>query len=200
MWNIYQRKDSSQLNLITHFSVDSAHKSDANFTGSVIEDTKKKGLSPDLLTADTLYGSDENSQEAKDRGIDLLAPVSGPIASDNHTIADFVSSDEIYKEADPNCSESSKESTPSLSEEAHSITKCKDSEAIVCPAGHRSCGYRKTKKFNVYYFDSNICNSCNYRDKCPVKPGKKKYSLSFTDKDLRIANRRKFCKSEEFKE
>jgi len=56
------------LNLITHVEVEPAHESDANALIPAIESSKKRGLAPEKLLADTLYGGDENCQEAKELG------------------------------------------------------------------------------------------------------------------------------------
>jgi hypothetical protein len=69
---------SKTLNLITHVEVEKACDSDAQALMPAIESTKKRGLCPDELEADTLYGSDENYQGAKSMGVELVAPVMGP--------------------------------------------------------------------------------------------------------------------------
>jgi hypothetical protein len=68
---------SKTLNLITHVEVEKACDSDAQALMPAIESTKKRGLCPDELEADTLYGSDENFETAKSMGVELVAPVKG---------------------------------------------------------------------------------------------------------------------------
>jgi hypothetical protein len=68
---------SKTLNLITHVEVEKACDSDAQALMPAIESTQKRGLGPDELEADTLYGSDENYQGAKSKGVELVAPVKG---------------------------------------------------------------------------------------------------------------------------
>jgi len=53
------------LNLITHVQADPAHESDANALIPAIESTKERGLAPEEVLADSLYGSDKNCQEAE---------------------------------------------------------------------------------------------------------------------------------------
>jgi len=57
------------LNLITHVEVEPAHESDANALIPAIESSKERGLAPEELLADSLYGSDENCQEAAKLGV-----------------------------------------------------------------------------------------------------------------------------------
>jgi hypothetical protein len=85
-------EDKSQPNLITHVNVESANESDTNALLPAIEDAGKRNLAPAELLADTLYGSDDNVETAKELGITVIAPVMG--AKENATgLADFVFSD-----------------------------------------------------------------------------------------------------------
>ena len=85
-------EDKSQPNLITHIKVEAANESDANALLPAIEDAAKRDLAPTELLADTLYGSDDNVETAKELGITVIAPVMG--AKENATgLADFVFSD-----------------------------------------------------------------------------------------------------------
>jgi hypothetical protein len=80
--------DKSQPNLITHVKVEAAHESDANALIPAIEDTAQRGLAPQELLADSLYGSDDNMKKAKELGVELVSPAMG---SQTHQIslADF---------------------------------------------------------------------------------------------------------------
>jgi hypothetical protein len=53
------------LNLITHVEVESAHVSDVHALIPALESTKERGLAPEEVLADSLYGSDENSEKAR---------------------------------------------------------------------------------------------------------------------------------------
>jgi len=64
------------LNLITHVAVQPACESDAHALIPAIADTQVRGLGPDELLADTLYGSDENHRVAAAAGVELVAPTS----------------------------------------------------------------------------------------------------------------------------
>ena len=88
--------DKSQPNLITHVNVEAAHESDANALLPAVEDVRRRDLAPVELLADTLYGSDDNVEQAKKLGITVIAPVMG--AKEGTTLlADFAFSaaDEI---------------------------------------------------------------------------------------------------------
>jgi hypothetical protein len=81
-------EDKSQPNLITHIKVEAANESDAYALLPAIEDAGKRGLAPTELLADTLYGSDDNVEKAKELKTTVIAPVMG--AKESTTgLADF---------------------------------------------------------------------------------------------------------------
>jgi len=159
-------KKQESLNLITHVHVEPAHHSDANALVSAIESTEKQNLKPKELTADSLYGSDDNSERAKEHNVELIAPTMGTAKEDNVTVADFTFSSQ--------------------------------GNIVACPTGYAPAKIKKRKRLSIG-FASQHCQNCPELSKCPVKKGKKHYYLRFTDKEMRIANRRKYEHSEEFK-
>ena len=68
---------SKQMSLITYIDIEPAHKSDANALLPAIEDTQKRGVGPDELLADSLYGGDDNHQAAEKTGVEIVAPTMG---------------------------------------------------------------------------------------------------------------------------
>jgi hypothetical protein len=83
-----QQKEKT-LNLITHVDVEGAHESDTNALIPAIESTQKRDLGPKDILADSLYGSDENVQTAKSKGVEVVSPPMGSEKKDVLTIADF---------------------------------------------------------------------------------------------------------------
>jgi hypothetical protein len=82
-------KDPDELNLITHVDVEKACASDSQALLPAIEATIEKDLAPDELQADSLYGSDENCQQAKDYEVDVVSPTMGAEKQDSLTLSDF---------------------------------------------------------------------------------------------------------------
>jgi hypothetical protein len=80
---------SKTLNLITHVEVEKACDSDAQALVPAIESTQKRGLCPDELEADTLYGSDENCETAKSMGVELVSPVMGKTEQSAVSLSQF---------------------------------------------------------------------------------------------------------------
>ncbi len=84
-----EEKKKQSLNLITHVKVEPSHNSDANALIPAIESTEEQGLKPKELTADTLYGSDDNCERAKGHHVELIAPTMGTAKEDHLSLADF---------------------------------------------------------------------------------------------------------------
>jgi len=72
-------------------------------------------------------------------------------------------------------------------------------DIIACPQGCAPATVKKRKRMNVG-FSATCCQNCPELSRCPVKKGKKYYYLRFTDKEMRIAKRRLYAQSDEFKD
>lgn len=83
-----EEKDNT-LNLITHVDVEPAHKSDANALIPAIESADARALKPDKLSADSLYGSDENAEKAIENDVELIAPTMGTVKEDKISLQEF---------------------------------------------------------------------------------------------------------------
>ena len=68
------KEDKKDLSLITYIEVEPAHESDANAVVPYLESTAEHEMAPKQVLADTLYGSDENCEKAKDLGIERRGP------------------------------------------------------------------------------------------------------------------------------
>jgi len=84
-----EKQKGKSLNLITHVDVEPAHNSDANALIPAIESTEKRNLKPEELIADSLYGSDDNCERAKEHDVELIAPTMGAVSEDKLCLSDF---------------------------------------------------------------------------------------------------------------
>jgi hypothetical protein len=84
-----EKEKETTLNLISHVEVEPAHKSDANALVPAIESAEDRGLKPEVLLADSLYGSDDNAEKAKEHGVELVAPVMGTVQEGKLSLQDF---------------------------------------------------------------------------------------------------------------
>ena len=161
-----ERKEKS-LNLITHIDVEPAHESDANALIPAIESSKERSLAPEELLADTLYGSDENCQEAEKLGVEVISPAKGA-KEEGISLSDF----EVNE---------------------------KD-EVVSCPQGHEHVKRKAKKTRHTVAFDSRYCSTCPLQETCMVKQGKKYHYLRYTNKEMRLAKRRAYEQTDEFKD
>ena len=71
----------------------------------------------------------------------------------------------------------------------------------MCPAGHVPDRVKRTKKGGISArFSMKTCSGCPHLDRCPVKIGKKSAFVRYDDKILRLARRRQYEQTKEFKD
>ncbi|HUU29202.1 MAG TPA: transposase [archaeon] len=85
---------SQQLNLITHVAVGPACEHDANALIPALESTQERGLAPEEVLADSLYGGDENCEAAKVMGVEVVSPVMGTLKEGSISLDDFEHSEQ----------------------------------------------------------------------------------------------------------
>jgi hypothetical protein len=157
------------LNLITHVEVEPAHVSDAHALIPALESAKERGLAPEEVLADSLYGSDKNGEKAKEMGVEIISPAMGTPNGEALNLSDF--------------------------------TQTENGKISACPQGHAPVRFKQGKKNTCSVaFDSEGCGACSLRERCPVKPGRKRHYLRFDLKTLRIAARRIREHTPEFKD
>jgi len=156
------------LNLITHVDVEPAHESDANALIPAIESSKERGLAPEELLADSLYGSDENVQKAAQLGVEVISPAMGSKEEGEISCSDF----EVSEKGD----------------------------VVSCPQGHIPVRTKKKNTRHTVAFDSKHCSACPFQESCPVKQGTKYHYLRYTDKEMRLAQRRAYEHTDKFKD
>lgn len=72
-------------------------------------------------------------------------------------------------------------------------------EAVSCPQGHAPAETKKKKRYSAA-FDLQHCSNCPNQSICSVKKGRKHYYLRYTAKEMRVAIRRAYEKTDEFKD
>lgn len=145
-----------------------AHNSDANALISAIQSVTERGLEPKEILADSLYGSDQNKEAAKIKGIEVISPAMGHTKNEGLSISDF-------------------ETT-----ETGVVTKC--------PEGHIPLKTKIKEDRHIAIFDMAHCGSCQRSETCSVKKGKRHCSLRYDEKQLRLAERREYEKTDEFRD
>lgn len=84
-----EEASTPRLELITHVKVEPAHQSDAHALIPALESTAERGLDPEDVLADSLYGSDENCEAAKTMGVEVVSPVMGTPTEKVLLLAEF---------------------------------------------------------------------------------------------------------------
>jgi hypothetical protein len=166
--NENKKEKEKTLDLITHVATQTACEHDSKALMPAIEDTQKREIGPEEVLGDTLYGSDENHQKAKEAQVELIAPTHNPGRSNDIPLSQF-----------------------SFDENGRVLTCPEGKEPY-------EVRYKKKMQRYSARFDLKGCNFCPHVNHCPVMPGKKNYFLRYSDKDYRLAERRQYEASDEF--
>jgi len=163
--------ETTKADLITYVGVEPANRSDGEAVVAAITTTMERGCKPEELLGDTAYGGDSNVESAAEEGVDLLTPVPG--SAGHHGTLELKEFDWELDESKP----------------------------IRCPEGHASKERYETKKGHyIVVFDLETCQGCNLRSRCPVKITSRSARLKYRPKKARLAERRGYEKTEEFRE
>lgn len=76
----------------------------------------------------------------------------------------------------------------------------KANKVLSCPQGHTPVIVKQKKERHCASFDLEHCSGCPNQESCPVKKGKQYYYLRYSDREMRVSQRRAYEQSEEFKD
>ncbi|MBI9078078.1 MAG: transposase [Desulfatibacillum sp.] len=76
----------------------------------------------------------------------------------------------------------------------------REKRVAACPRGYAPVDTKNGKNGLRARFDATLCAGCPAREQCPAKPGKRWHTLSYDAKAIRLAKRRIFEKTEEFRD
>ena len=163
--------EGGKPDLITHVDVKGANVGDSEAIKEALEDVEEKGLRPEELLADAAYGSDENVEDARGRGVDLISPVKGREEESEVKLRDF--------EIGPDCI----------------VRSCPMGQEAV------RVSYNKKRKKYTAYFEYEECIKCPLWSQCRVKYEKGKgMKLKYGAKEARLAMRRARQETVEFRD
>jgi hypothetical protein len=160
--------------VITDVSTDGAHVNDQKDVIPVIDRLEKRNHKPEELFADAGYGIGENILEAKDRGVELTAPVTvgKPPNKEKMQLSDFT-----------------------ITADYRQVTSC--------IKGHAPLSSRPIEKGTMIevIFSGDHCINCELRPLCLVKRQKKgRYRLRYKPKHMAGSHRRVEQEDSDFKE
>ncbi len=169
--------DKNQAQLIVGAIPETAVSYDGDALAPMLEQLQEQGRLPEELLADTAYGSDANMQLAAAAGVDLIAPTCGrapQTSADEMTLDDFAHQEET----------GAVEACPQ-SHEPLSVTR----EEVVSTTASGDVVTTTTTRVEM---SAEHCEGCPLLDLCPIKRQRDgSYELVFTDKDRRLAARRR---------
>lgn len=166
---------TNEVQLITGALPQSAAEPDVGAVVPMLDQLDESELLPDVMLADTLYGSDENVQAAEDRGVELVAPIPGrepKIDPAALTLDDFAVDERTGR-------------------------------VETCPQGHTPLVVERDEEAGTTHIEMapEVCAGCPYRDACPIHNSQDgRFTLDFTDKAHRLAGRRREQETPVFKE
>ena len=158
--------------LLTVVEVEGAHESDMNAPGRIHQDLIDRGHTPKESFVDSAYVSGDNLLDAERNGIALIGPMSGKAPSgDKLSLAEFQFNDDR-------------------------------SAVLTCPGGHAPLRHEPSKTEGAVnaQFDRTHCDACPLAARCPSKPTRATRFLTFTARDIAIAQRRRNQETNAFKE
>lgn len=162
------QEKAKTLNLITYVETEKACQSDAQALIPAIESVEERELGAKVVQADSLYGSDDNIETARSKGVEVVAPTMGAGKRKEVTLADFEFSD--------------------------------DGHVVSCPRGNTPVVSDVNNGRFIQKFRPVTCAGCPCVSDCPVKAGKKYYYLRYNPKEMRLARRRRYEQTDEFKD
>ncbi|MGA8346922.1 MAG: transposase, partial [Isosphaeraceae bacterium] len=157
---------ANEVQLITGALPQSAAEPDGGAVVPMLDQLKESKLLPEVMLADTLYGSDENVQAAETRGVELAAPIPG-----------------CEPEIDP----------AALTLDDFAVDE-RTGRVEACPQGHTPLVVERNEEAGTTRIEMapEVCGGCPFHNACPIhKTRDGRYTLEFTDKAHRLAGRRR---------
>lgn len=156
----------NEVQLITGAMPQGAAEHDGAAVVPMLDQLKDSKLLPEEMLADTLYCGDENVQAAEDRGVELVGPIPGrePASDPGALTLDDFAVDE------------------------------RTGRVEACPQGHTPLVVEWNEEAGTTRIEmaAAACEGCPFRTSCPIHQTRDgRYELDFTDKDHRIAGRRR---------
>ena len=197
--------DANDVQLILAALPQTAADHDAPALAPVLADLQAKDLLPEVLLADTHYGSDENVQAAAKLGVELVAPIPG---AETTSTATPVNAAATTPESAPESASQQPTATPieKLTIDDFAVDE-RTGKVTACPSGRIPLTVLYTQDKDKDEVKTTIemrpedCANCPFRNACPVQKTKKgKFKLEYSDKQRRQQERRREQDTDAFRE
>ena len=155
--------EDNDVQLLTGVIPEPAHRPDSEAVEPMLDQLESHERLPEVIYADTLYGSDDNVTAAAERGVDLQSPVSGAPKQDRDalTVDDFV-----------------------IDEATETVERCPNGCEPVSSQHDADTGVTTT------VMQPSDCHGCEFASQCPVNNVHGRFVLRHTAKQRRLAARR----------
>ena len=165
--------DANEVQLITAVLPQTACEHDSVALVPILDQLAESALLPEQMTADAHYGSDENVLAAEARGVELVAPIPGPAPTSwpNALTLDDFAVDE------------------------------RTGQVEACPRGHTPLVVERDEAAGTVHLEmaASACVGCPFRTSCPIQSTYDgRYVLNFSDKEHRVAGRRREQQTDAF--
>jgi len=156
----------NEVQLITGALPQGAAEHDSAAVVPMLDQLEDSKLLPEEMLADTLYCADENVRAAENRGVELVGPIPGrePASDPGALTLDDFAVDE------------------------------RTGRVEACPQGHTPLVVERNEEAGTTRIEmaAVACEGCPFRTSCPIHQTRDgRYELDFTDKDHRMAGRRR---------
>jgi hypothetical protein len=164
----------NEVQLITAALPQTACETDEAAAVLMLDQLQEANLLPEELLVDTIYANDENVQAAAARGVEMIGPVPGRAPENDAetlTIDDFA-----------------------IDERTGIVD--------ACPAGHQplSCTRDEQTGKTKVEMAARDCVGCPFRQQCPIaSTDDGRYTLDYSDRQQRLAARRREQETDVFK-
>ena len=159
-------RPANEVQLITGALPQTACEADSGAMVPMLDQLAEADLLPEEMVADTPYCSDENVQAAAGRGVDLVGPIPGrEPASDPEalTVDDFA-----------------------VDERTGQVEACPSGQVPLVVERDAAAGMTRIE------MPASACAGCPFRARCPIHTTRDgRYTLEFSDKEHRLAGRRR---------
>lgn len=164
----------NEVQIVTCALPQTAVVADGPSLPAVLDGLEAHDLLPDIMWADTSYGSDDNVQDAAESGVDLQSPVSGKKKDKDPydlSVDDFV-----------------------VDEQTQQVERCPAGVEPEESARDEETGVSTTR------MPAQTCGQCEFYEECPVELSRGRGVLKHTGKGRRLAARRREQDTEAFRE
>jgi Transposase DDE domain len=157
---------TNEVQLITAALPQTACEADGAAVVPMLDQLEGSALLPEEMVADTPYCSDENVQAAAARGVDLVGPIPGREPARDPgalTVDDFA-----------------------VDERTGRVEACPSGQVPLVVERDAAAGTTRIE------MAPEVCGGCPFRAACPIQPTRDgRYTLEFSDKEHRLAGRRR---------